>query len=264
MKILRIVFILIAITFIGVFSYYQIRYNSNNGYFKNIFGENTKKEDIVFSLSNIHMTLKPSRYSLDMNAGTLKVDFIVENISAQPQLLYPQNISVFDSQKNRHAPSLDIYSKINPLVGYDEINPKTKKNFSLIFEVPINEVYSVGYSDNMERVGKQIFIDDVLERRYEYVTIEDMIKAKKNSDFLDISLPQDGVVPINQNMKLDLEDKNTSNNKEVVVDLNDYFGSPDEDIDWNYMDMDENSKAYLKENGIYFSTKKNAWVKLIK
>lgn len=190
MKALKIIFILIAIAFVGVFGYYQIKNNSDNIHFKNPFGEDKMKEDIVFQLSSIESTLRHGWYSQDRNTGELTVSFIVENISAQPQSLYPQNIGVFDCKDQRFAPSLNLYSKVNPLLGYDEINPKTKKKFTLIFEVPINEVYYVGYTDNIESIGKQSFIDNIRQRSYKFETFEDMETSYNNGSFEDISKPK--------------------------------------------------------------------------
>ena len=237
MKVLKIVFILIAIAFVGVFGYYQIKNNSDNIHFKNPFGEDKKKENVVFQLSSIESTLRHGWHSQDRNTGEFTVSFIVENISTQPQSLYPQNIGVFDSKDQRFAPSLNLYSKVNPLLGYAEINPKTKKKFTLIFEVPINEVYYVGYTDNIESIGKQVFIDNIQQRSYKFETFEDMINAKNKSLFTD---------------------------KEIEVDLNDYLGSPNDNTDWNYTEIDKEIELHLKEKGIYFSNKKNAWVRIEK
>lgn len=260
MKALKIVFILIALAFVGVFGYYQIKYNPDSIHFKNPFGENKKKENIVFQLSNIETALRYSWYSQDKNTGELKVDFIVENISTQPQLLYPQNIGVFDSKENRYAPSLNLHSKINPLLGYDEINPKAKKKFSLIFEVPLNDVYSVGYTDNIESIGKQIFIDNIRQRKYEYETFEDMINAKNKSTFTDISKIQLKEETVTLKPAQIIE----SNSKEIEIDLNDYLGSPNDETDWNYTEIDEKTELHLKKIGIYFNHKKNSWVQIKK
>lgn len=190
----------------------------------------------------------------------MAVSFIVENISTQPQSLYPQNFGVFDCKDQRFAPSLNLYSKINPLLGYDEINPKTKKKFTLIFDVPINEVYYVGYTDNIESIGEQIFIDNIRQRSYKFETFEDMVNAKSKSLFVDISKNQfkEEVVTVNPVQIIE------SNNREIEVDLNDYLGSPNDNTDWNYTEIDKEIELHLKEKGVYFSNKKNAWVKIEK
>ena len=68
--------------------------------------------------------------------------------------------------------------------------------------------------------------------------------------------------------KIELSD----NYIEREVDLNDYFNSStgwDDDVDWNYtgLEDEESQKAFdkvLKKNGIYWSDKKQCWVKKVK
>lgn len=62
---------------------------------------------------------------------------------------------------------------------------------------------------------------------------------------------------------------NEKTDNEIVVDLNDYFNSStgwDDETDWNCtgIEDEESQKAFdkvLKKNGIYYSSKKGAWVK---
>jgi len=68
--------------------------------------------------------------------------------------------------------------------------------------------------------------------------------------------------------KIELSD----NYIERAVDLNDYFNSStgwDDDTDWNYagLEDEESQKAFdkvLKKNGIYWSDKKQSWVKKVR
>ena len=68
--------------------------------------------------------------------------------------------------------------------------------------------------------------------------------------------------------KIELSD----NYIERAVDLNDYFNSStgwDDETDWNYkgLEDEESQKAFdkiLKKNGIYWSDKKQCWVKKVK
>lgn len=73
---------------------------------------------------------------------------------------------------------------------------------------------------------------------------------------------------------IEIVEKKTENKiqQETPVDLNDYFNSSngwDDDTDWNNAGLeDEESQrafdAVLKKNGIYWSDKKQCWVKKVK
>ena len=45
------------------------------------------------------------------------------------------------------------------------------------------------------------------------------------------------------------------------VDLNDYLGSPDDDTDWNYTEIDDEQQKYLDNLGIYWDSNKEYWRK---
>ena len=45
------------------------------------------------------------------------------------------------------------------------------------------------------------------------------------------------------------------------VDLNDYLGSPDDDTDWNYTEIDDEEMKYLEKIGIYWDSNKEYWRK---
>lgn len=58
----------------------------------------------------------------------------------------------------------------------------------------------------------------------------------------------------------------SSSISEIIVDLNDYIGSPDDETDWNYIGFEDENEAkefekLLKSKGIYWSNSENAWVK---
>jgi len=45
------------------------------------------------------------------------------------------------------------------------------------------------------------------------------------------------------------------------VDLNDYLGSPDDDTDWNYTEIDDDQQKYLDSIGVYWDSNKGYWRK---
>ena len=45
------------------------------------------------------------------------------------------------------------------------------------------------------------------------------------------------------------------------VDLNDYLGSPDDDTDWNYTEIDDDQQKYLDSVGVYWDINKGYWRK---
>lgn len=45
------------------------------------------------------------------------------------------------------------------------------------------------------------------------------------------------------------------------VDLNDYLGSPDDNTDWNYTEIDDEAAKYLDVLGIYWDSNKGYWRK---
>ena len=46
-----------------------------------------------------------------------------------------------------------------------------------------------------------------------------------------------------------------------LVDLNDYFGSPDDETDWNYTEIDDDQQKYLDSIGVYWDSNKGYWRK---
>lgn len=45
------------------------------------------------------------------------------------------------------------------------------------------------------------------------------------------------------------------------VDLNDYLGSPCDETDWNYTEIDDEAAKYLDDLGIYWDSNKECWRK---
>jgi len=45
------------------------------------------------------------------------------------------------------------------------------------------------------------------------------------------------------------------------VDLNDYLGSPDDETDWNYTEIDDDIQKYLDSIGVYWDSNKGYWRK---
>ena len=46
-----------------------------------------------------------------------------------------------------------------------------------------------------------------------------------------------------------------------LVDLNDYLGSPDDETDWNYTEIDDDQQKYLDSIGVYWDSNKGYWSK---
>jgi hypothetical protein len=231
----------------------------------------------VLLVRDVEMTLNYDWNAPQGNA-TLKLDFNIENISSEPQTIFTQNISVFDYNNCRFEVSSTIHSKINPLLFSENINPKTIKPFSLIFEVPRDELYCIAYSANIYSEGKQIFTDKIRNIKCEYDTFEDMLFVRKNSIFVDISKPQsqsqinrpqarEEIVPEiilakpSSSAYDALTKKGTNPANEIEVDLNDFLGTPDDGTDWKYTELSETDCKALARQKIYYSINKGAWVK---
>lgn len=46
-----------------------------------------------------------------------------------------------------------------------------------------------------------------------------------------------------------------------LVDLNDYLGSPYDETDWNYTEIDDDQQKYLDSIGVYWDSNKGYWRK---
>ena len=151
----------------------------------------TENVEKVLQLSDIEMTLD-REWSLPKSSAVVKLDFKVKNISKEPQTIYQTNLSIFDYNECRYDVSTTFNSRRNPLLFSETINPNTQKELSVIFEVPQGELYNIGYSDNIESVGIQVFVDKIRSIKCKYRTFEEMIKVRERlaespSEFKNIS-----------------------------------------------------------------------------
>ena len=139
----------------------------------------TENVEKVLQLSDIEMTLD-REWSLPKSSAVVKLDFKVKNISKEPQTIYQTNLSIFDYNECRYDVSTTFNSRRNPLL------------FSETIEVPQGELYNIGYSDNIESVGIQVFVDKIRSIKCKYRTFEEMIKVRERlaespSEFKNIS-----------------------------------------------------------------------------
>lgn len=224
----------------------------------------------VFHLTNMKMTLD-KEWSLPKGIAIIKFDFTIENITKEPQTLYINDLSLFDYNDCQYRASTTFNSKLNPLLFSETINPNTKKELSIIFEVPQNELYSVGYSDNIERIGKQFFVDKIRNIKCEYVTFQEMVEVRKHL----LSQPPKSA-PSSQTKeiiapKIEFEEpvksaydslikEGTNPANEIEVDLNDFLGTPNDETDWNYTELSDDACKVLARQKIYYSVNKGAWV----
>lgn len=224
----------------------------------------------VFHLTNMKMTLD-KEWSLPKGIAIVKLDFTIENIAKEPQTLYLNDLSLFDYNDCQYSASTTFNSKLNPLLFSETINPNTKKGLSVIFEVPQNEIYCVGYSDNIERIGKQFFVDKIRNIKCEYVTFNEMVEVHKrllnqssrrtsSTQTKEIIVPEvEFEKPIKSTYD-SLIKEGTNPTNEIEVDLNDYLGTPDDETDWNYTELSEDYCKALASKGVYYSKNKGAWV----
>ena len=198
----------------------------------------------VFHLTNMRMILNYDFSSnLPKDIAVVKLDFTIENVSKEPQTLYQNNISLFDYNNCRYDVSTTFNLKLNPLLFSETINPNTSKELSVIFEVPQNELYSVGYSDNIERIGKQTFVDKIRDIKCEYAIFKEMVEVRNHLSKQTpkkIKTPKTEEVapkvlfddePVNSAYE-SLTKKGTNPANEIKVDLNDFLGAPDDGTDW--------------------------------
>ncbi|MGP1624256.1 DUF4352 domain-containing protein [Bacteroides heparinolyticus] len=223
----------------------------------------------VFHLTNMKMTLD-KEWSLPKNIAIVRLDFTIENITKEPQTLYKNDLSLFDYNDCQYSASTTFDSKLNPLLFSETINPNTKKELSIIFEVPQDELYSVGYSDNIERIGKQSFVDKIKNIKCEYVTFQEMVEVRKhllNQPPKSASSQTKEIIAL----KIEFEEpvksahdflikEGTNPTNEIVVDLNDFLGTPDDETDWNYTELSADYCKALASKGVYYSKSKGAWV----
>lgn len=223
--------------------------------FKNVNGikdSNEKQSKILFEISNVSMHLYNEYGGHNEFSGSnpykLRVDFEIENISNESLNFPAECLSVFNYLDNRYDYSIDgptrdfVENQYTPISVFVNIGPKIKKKVTVGFEVPRNELYFLGCTDNIEIKGKQTFIDEVRKFRSEYEKFETMVQLRKTI----ISQPS-----------------SVKTTEEVIVDLNDYLGEPNDDTDWNYTEFSDEVEKSLMKKGVYYSPKKDAWVKKV-
>lgn len=234
-----------------------------------ILSESAQK---VLQLSDIEMTLD-REWSLPKGSAVVKLDFKVKNISKEPQTIYQTNLSIFDYNDCRYDVSTTFYSKRNPLQFSETLNPNNEKELSVIFEVPQNELYCIGFSNNIDCVGKQTFVDKIRNIKCEYETFKEMINVrdsllkqpskykrepKKKEEEI---TPEVVFTKPEESFYESLMKKGTNPDEEIKVDLNDFLGTPDDGTDWNSTELSETDCKALARQKIYYSESKGAWVK---
>ena len=137
----------------------------------------SKQTEKVFQLTNLNLTMNKD-WRLPQGISYVRLDLTIENISKEPQLLHPNNLSLFDYTNCRYDISTLYTSTIDPYLFSETINPNTKKEVSVVFEVPQNELYIVVCSDDMELIGKHSFTDKIRNVKCEYVSYQDMIEVR--------------------------------------------------------------------------------------
>lgn len=213
MKALKIVFILIAIVFVGVFGYYQIKYNSDDISFKNPF--ESKSFD---------------KYKIEVSEGKTELE--------KTAIIKYNNMlsTIYDKQVKTKKLNLEDKNEFYKY-AYDFLSyiSKNEKNISNSLKIEFENKLKLFSSDLDVSENQNI---NNHNRSIKPQKIEDEVMAPK----------------------IEVGDKK----KEIEVDLNDYLGSPNDNTDWNYTEIDKEIELHLKEKGVYFSNKKNAWVKIEK
>lgn len=171
-----------------------------------------EKTEKVLQLSDIKMTL------VDAGTGTLLLNFKVKNISKEPQNISLTNLSIFDYNGCRYEASTTFSSLLEIFFSSETINPNSQKQFSALYEVPKDELYVVGYSDSIEIIGKQVFIDEIRKIKCEYETFEEMIivrnrLAKNPSEYK--TFKKVALEKSVRERKILIDDKNVRDSKEI-------------------------------------------------
>jgi len=142
------------------------------------------KEKPVFEISNIIMKMtKESDFGV-VNGGVVRADFDVKNISNSTQILYAENIALFDFKDNNYLANEKFHligngDNFTQLSVAEKITPGITMKMSLMFEVPSGEFYCLGYSDNIKIIDKQIFIDDIRNVICKFNNYDGMLEARK-------------------------------------------------------------------------------------
>jgi len=157
-------------------------------YFKpTILKEFAKKEikvEPVFEISNVFMKISKNYEGGVTDGGIVRVDFEVTNISNSTQMLFSNNLSLFDFEKCSFLSNNNYHLKgdgdyFTQLSVAEKITPKTKLKMALVFEVPIGEFYSFGCTENIKIIGKQTFIDDIRNVVSKFNNFEGMLEARQ-------------------------------------------------------------------------------------
>lgn len=135
------------------------------------------EQDVVFELRDLVMTME---HGLDLPEGVVLVtlSFNVKNVGSEPYTFTEEHIALFDAKENRYMVSDVFDGRVNPLLYSANMNPNTSRNFSVVFEVPAGQLYSVGYTDNIIHIGVEKFIDKISGHTYEYANFDEMAKIK--------------------------------------------------------------------------------------
>lgn len=135
------------------------------------------EQDVVFELRDLVMTME---HGLDLPEGVVLVtlSFNVKNVGSEPYTFTEEHIALFDAKENRYMVSDVFDGRVNPLLYSANINPNTSRKFSVVFEVPAGQLYSVGYTDKITHIGVEKFIDKISGHTYEYANFDEMAKIK--------------------------------------------------------------------------------------
>jgi len=142
------------------------------------------KEKPVFEISNIYMKMSKQYDFGVINGGVVRLDFEVKNISNSTQILFAENISLFDFKDNNYQLS-DKYHLVGSgdtftqLSVAERITPGTVMKISSVFEVPAGEFYCLGCSDNIKMEEEQTFIDEIRNAVCKFSNFGGMLVARK-------------------------------------------------------------------------------------
>ncbi|MFR9509914.1 MAG: hypothetical protein SNH07_09235 [Rikenellaceae bacterium] len=144
-----------------------------------------KATEKTLELSNIEIIMYDDEWNKSPTVIT-SVAFEVKNISQNPERLWIYNISLFDYKNNRYDANSDYevnkykYSESHGrLSSFEDINPNVRKKFYLTFEVPKDELYSIGIAPNIKILGDSKFINEYRNINCWYRTFRDMLSKRE-------------------------------------------------------------------------------------
>ena len=159
-KLIILLSICLAVSAIGNFLFY----------FKPTFLEEISHKIIkvkpVFEISGIQMKMSKEYDFGVKNGGIIRLDFEVKNISNSTQILHAEDICLLDFEDKNYDLSNKYHlngdgDSFTQLFVAEKITPGTMMKISSIFEVPCGEFYCLGFTKNIDVIGKQIFVDDI-------------------------------------------------------------------------------------------------------